>query len=80
MASESAPHRITAAHSTSEPRGQIILFPDRRSFGPFSWRTIRIASFTILVLLLSGALLELFLGRGPREALPAAHNASRVPS
>jgi hypothetical protein len=41
---------------------------------------VRIASLAVLVLLLSGALLELFLLRTLREVRPESRNVAQVPS
>ena len=79
MASESVRRRLPPTEDGT-PRGQLLYFPDRRSFGPLSWRTVRIASLAVLVLLLSGALLELFLLRTLREVRPESRNVARVPS
>ena len=80
MASESAPRKGTSEHGNQERRGEIILFPDRRTFGPLSWRTVRIASMVILALVLAGALIQMFLWRTLRDAHPASPSASRLPS
>src|SRR2546425_5083605 len=80
MASESAPRTGSNEESGSDGRGQLIIFPDRRSFGPFRWRTVKIASFAVLVLMLSGFLLQLFLQHALRDARPASPNTARVPS
>lgn len=80
MASESVRRRLPPSSEDGEPRGQLLYFPDRRALGPLSWRTVRIASLAVLVLLLSGALLELFLLRTLRDVHSESRNVARVPS
>ena len=81
MASQSAPRRGSGRRSTlPEQRGKLLLFPERRSFGPFRWRTVKIASLAVLILLLCGAVLQLFLAHALREGRIARPDAARVPS
>jgi len=81
MAFQSASRR-GSGHRTTDPgrRGQLLPFPESRSFGPFSWRTVKAASFAVLLLLLSGALLQLFLVHALREGHAARPDTARVPS
>lgn len=81
MASQSVPRRGSGHRTTApERRGQLLAFPERRSFGPFRWRTVKIASFAVLILLLSGAVLQLFLSHALHEGSVARPDTSRVPS
>jgi hypothetical protein len=81
MASQSAPRRGSGHRPTPpEPRGQLLAFPERRTFGPFRWRTVKIASFAVLILLLSGALLQLVLVHALREGSASRLDAAKVPS
>jgi hypothetical protein len=81
MASQSAPRRGSGGRPTpGEARGQLLAFPETRSFGPFRWRTVKIASFAVLILLLSGALLQLFLVHALREGSASRPDTARVPS
>lgn len=81
MAFQSAPRRGSGRRETHpEPRGQLLAFPERRSFGPFRWRTVKIASFAVLLLLLSGALLQLFIVHALREGSVSRPDTAKVPS
>jgi hypothetical protein len=81
MASQSAPRSGSGRRPTSpEQRGKLLVFPERRSFGPFSWRTVKIASLAVLILLLSGALLQLFLVHALREGSVSRPDTAKVPS
>lgn len=78
MASEGAARKGPNDDESIEKRGQLLLFPDRRAFGPLSWRTVRIASMAILLMILSGALIQLFLGHSLRPVRPTS--SAKVPS
>lgn len=60
--------------------GQLLRFREPRAFGPLSWRTVRMASVVVLLLLLGGAILELFLWRLAREPRTVPPREARVPS
>jgi hypothetical protein len=57
-ATESGPG---GAGEASEIRGQIVPFPERRAFGPLSWRTVRAASRALLLLIALGAVVQLLV-------------------
>ena len=60
------------ARDAQGSRGRLVPFPEPRAFGPLSWRTVRMASLTCLLLLLLGTLVDLFLGPCLRsDAAPA---------
>lgn len=81
MASQSAPRGGSGQRPTPpEQRGQLLAFPERRSFGPFRWRTVKIASLAVLILLLSGALLQLFIVHALREGSASHPDTAKVPS
>jgi len=81
MASQSAPRSGSGRRPTPpEQRGRLLVFPERRSFGPFRWRTVKIASLAVLILLLSGALLQLLLAHALHEGRVSSPDAARVPS
>lgn len=79
MASEGAARKGPTDAESLEKRGELVLFPDRRSFGPLSWRTVRIASLAVLLMILSGALFQLFLGHSLRQIRSPAPT-TKVPS
>jgi hypothetical protein len=81
MASEGAPRR-GPGHPTTAPerRGQLLPFPDKRSFGPLRWRTVKIASLAVLLLLLTGAVLQLVIEHALRDGAHARPDTARVPS
>jgi len=81
MASQSAPRSGSGRRPTlPDKRGQLLFFPEHRSFGPFRWRTVKIASLAVLILLLSGSLLQLFLVHALREGSVAQPDTAKVPS
>jgi hypothetical protein len=80
MTSENLHRRRPVSDEGRAERGQLVMFPDRRSFGPFSWRMVRIASFTLLMLFGTGALIEMYLWPKLCEVQPGPQNAARVPS
>lgn len=48
-------------------RGQLVPFPQSRSLGPLKWRTVRLASYAILALIVIGAFVEFMFGDYLRE-------------
>ena len=81
MASEGAPRRGSGPRTTApERRGQLLAFPERRSFGPLRWRTVKIASLAVLLLLLTGAVLQMVFEHALRDGGQARPDAARVPS
>lgn len=79
MAFESAPR--PESREVVPPKGNGLLhFPQPRSFGPLSWRTVRMASLVILVLILGGAFLEMFFWRPVREPRALPSRAETAPS
>ena len=65
-------------HRPARPQGQIVPFPERRSFGPLSWRVVRLASLVVLVLILIGAVVEVFFGHYLREAVERPSKAAQA--
>ena len=81
MASESVPRSGSGGRPrTPERQGRLLPFPERRSFGPFRWRTVKIASLAVLILLLSGAVLQLFFSHALRDANQARPATAKAPS
>lgn len=79
MASELVPRKGPHEEEAGERGGRVVRFPDSRSFGPLRWRTIRVASLAVVILLIAGALLEIFLLRAWRDTRPVPADAARVP-
>ena len=79
MASGSVPRKGPNDDDASERGARVVPFPETRSFGPLRWRTIRIASLAVVILLLVGALFEIFLFKILRDPQPASADSSRIP-
>ena len=79
MSTESA-QRTGAGDRIPSSGGQLLHFAEPRFFGPFRWKTIRVTSLVVLILVLGGAILELVFWRHAHGSRSAPATAARIPS